>query len=93
MNGVVGKWVCVFVWVSAWPIFYCEGNKQLKWSSAIGCMNVTSALRSLRWMSLTVWGFVLTFLQARILENYLSYFYDTQKIIYLLGNINKLKEN
>ena len=37
----------------------------------------------------TVRGSTLTFLQARVLENYLSYIYNTKRILYLLGNIKQ----
>ena len=40
-----------------------------------------------------VWGFTLTFLQARVLENHISYSYNTKKNLYLLGNIKDWYEN
>ena len=49
----------------------------------------TNSVKYVKLSNLEVRGSTLTFLHAHVLENYLSYIYNTKRILYLLGNIKE----
>ena len=59
-------------------------------NSGMLCLKLINILKSPGMRIFPVRGFTLTFLQARVLESYLSFTYDTKKKIrYLSENIKE----